>query len=165
MNVIKGSKLGWQIGAFPQEAIGNNEIALTVARMRSWTIDHPAKKPIAVQRRNGSQLVVAGASRKTEVLGQRAVGVKQHQQWLRSFGYALAGWVLNIASGTEREISPTGQRCNIEQDVASIDIDYVVRTGSSIAGDKRSICIPAGPICSHFGENSAHQRESAPRCA
>src|SRR3954465_7856775 len=43
-----------QIGCFPQKSIGNDELALSVAGMRSRTIDHSAKKPVAVQRRDGS---------------------------------------------------------------------------------------------------------------
>jgi hypothetical protein len=69
------SSLGWQIGCFPQESVGNDELALRVARMRSRTIDHSAKKPVAVQRGDGGELVVAGAADVTEVLGQRVITV------------------------------------------------------------------------------------------
>ncbi len=43
--------------------------------MRSRTIDHSAKKPVAIQRSDSSELVMARTSDVAEVLGQRAVTV------------------------------------------------------------------------------------------
>jgi len=48
---------------------------VSVARMRSGTVDHSSKKPPAVQRRDSRQLVVAGTPDVAEVLVQRAVTV------------------------------------------------------------------------------------------
>jgi len=83
----KPSSLRWQIGSLPQESIGDDELVVSVAGMGSGTIDHSPQKPAAVQRRDRSQLVMAGT---TDV--------------------AEAGWVLHIAGGTQREISPAGRR-------------------------------------------------------
>ena len=43
--------------------------------MRTGTIDHSTEKPAAVQRRDRSELVVAGTPDVAEVLSQRAVPV------------------------------------------------------------------------------------------
>jgi hypothetical protein len=83
----KRSSLCRQIGSLPQESIGDDELVVSVAGMGSGTIDHSPQKPAAVQRRDRSQLVMAGT---TDV--------------------AEAGWVLHIAGGTQREISPAGRR-------------------------------------------------------
>src|SRR5258707_6709620 len=56
----KRSSLGWQIGPLPQESIGDDELMVSVARMRSGTVDHSSKEPAAIQRRDSRQLVVAG---------------------------------------------------------------------------------------------------------
>jgi hypothetical protein len=72
---IKRSSLGRQIGSLPQESIGDDELAVSVPRMRSGTINHSAKKPVAIQRGDSSQLIVAGPPDVAEVLGQRAVTV------------------------------------------------------------------------------------------
>ena len=44
----KRSSLGRQIGSLPQESIGDDELVVSVARMRSGAIDHSPKKPAAV---------------------------------------------------------------------------------------------------------------------
>jgi hypothetical protein len=110
--------------------------------MRARTVDHSAKKPAAVERRDGGQLVVAWTSGVAEVPGQRTVGVQERQEWLRGFRYAGARWILNVAGGAEGEISPTGQRGTIEEYVAAIDLDDAVRAGRAIVPDQRSECIP-----------------------
>jgi hypothetical protein len=114
--------------------------------MRSGTIDHSAKKPVAVQRSDGGELVVAQTPDVTEVLGQRAVVVQQCQQWLRSFGDTLAGRVLYVPGRTQRQISPARQGSNIKKHITSINIDYAVRTGSAIASNKRSERIPTRSV-------------------
>ena len=63
------SLLGWRID-LAQETICDDESTVAVAGMRARTIDHSAKKPATVQRRDASQLVVAGAPGVAEVLGQ-----------------------------------------------------------------------------------------------
>jgi hypothetical protein len=63
------SLLGWRID-LAQETICDDESAVAVAGMRARAIDHSAKKPATVQRRDASQLVVAGAPGVAEVLGQ-----------------------------------------------------------------------------------------------
>jgi len=70
LRLQKAASLGRQIGSLAQESIGDDEFVVRVARMRSGTIDHSAKKPTAIQRGNGSQLVVPGAPNVGEVLGQ-----------------------------------------------------------------------------------------------
>jgi len=67
--------LSRQIGSLAQESIGDDEPVVSVARMCSGTIDHSAKKPSAVQRRDSSQLVMAGPPDIVEVLRQRAITV------------------------------------------------------------------------------------------
>ena len=44
----KRSSLGWQIKPLPQESIGDDKLMVSVARMRSGTVDHSSKKPAAV---------------------------------------------------------------------------------------------------------------------
>ena len=73
--VAKRCSPGWQIGSLPQESIGDDELVVTVARMRAGTVDHSTKKPPAAQRRDRSQLVVTRTADIPEVLGQRAVSV------------------------------------------------------------------------------------------
>src|SRR3982751_3810855 len=93
---LEHSSLSGQIGFFPQEAIGDDELMVGVAGVRSRTVDHPPEEPVAVKRGDRSQLVVTGASHVTEVPRQRAVTVQLHQQGLGGLGYAGAGWILCI---------------------------------------------------------------------
>lgn len=59
-----------QIGCFAQKSICDDEIATRIAGVRSWAVDHSAEKPVAVQWRDGRELILAETSRVTEVLGQ-----------------------------------------------------------------------------------------------
>src|SRR5258706_8190544 len=68
----KRGSLGRQIGSLPQESIGDDELAVSVPGMRSGTIDHSAKQPAAIPRGDRSQLVVAGAPRGGQGLGQHS---------------------------------------------------------------------------------------------
>jgi len=63
------------LDASRKKSIGDDELALSVARMRSRTINHSAKKPVAVQRSDSGELVMARTSDVAEVLGQRAVTI------------------------------------------------------------------------------------------
>ena len=53
--------LGRQIGSLPQESIRDDELMISVARMRPGTISHSTQKPAAISRGDSGQLVMAGA--------------------------------------------------------------------------------------------------------
>lgn len=64
------SSLCGRIGLLPHESIGDDERAVTIARVCAGTIDHSAEKPVTVERRDCSQLVMPGAANVVEILGK-----------------------------------------------------------------------------------------------
>src|SRR3569623_2935110 len=118
--------------------------------MGAGAIDHPAENPTVIQRCNCIELVLPGATLVVKILRQRAIKIEHNQQGLSRLRNTRSDRVLYVTGRAEGQISSVRQWSNIEQHVASVNIDDTVRPRGSIVPNNRRECIPSASVRPEF---------------
>jgi hypothetical protein len=70
VELVSFSLLRGDVRILPQKPVSDDQCGLRVARVRPWTIGHTAYHPLAVQRIDCAELVVAEAALKNQIAGK-----------------------------------------------------------------------------------------------
>ena len=119
-------------GRLVHETIGDYQCRITVPRMRAGAVDHAADEPITVARGERAQLILARTGNDVDALLKRAIGLQYCKQRRGLLGNAGTGGVLRIACGAGHEEATLRQRRNVEQHLATVEVDHAITQQSAI---------------------------------